>query len=612
MLKNYSKLILIRVIDFFIIIFSIWVSFSIRLEEIYNFNKINLSIFAVYLFIYYIVFYYFNIYKIIIRFFDFYSIIKIAKATLVSQVILIFINLFINNFLFFPRSISFIAPLLISILIIFSRILLNLIVNFNNRNTLKIRRNVVIYGITQNTVLLSKNLRNLNFIYNVIGFVDFNNNFKKREVNGLAIFKNDENLISVFKKNKITDIFMLSGVLSQSVSKYIFNLSESLNIRITKLPSEDIFLSSIFKKFYVENVSFHDVINRPKIKTNFSLLRRKIFNKTILVTGAGGSIGSELSRQILQCNPKKLVLFDISELNLFNIYNEIKKNKKFNQKKIEIKLGDCSDLDSIKSCLSNYRFDEIYHAAAYKHVNFLENNIFSAIKNNICGTKNIVDLAINNKTKNFTFISTDKAVNPKSILGITKKIGEMIVDYNYKKHKLKKLNLNFTIVRFGNVIGSSGSAIPLFMEQIKNGGPLTVRNRKSERYFMSIQEAVGLVLHASLINKNFNIYALDMGKQIKIYDIAKRIIRLCGYSIRNSKYPLGDIKIDITKLNKGEKVSEELTLGKNLSKTPHPKILKCNENYDIKFLYKKIEYLNNKIIKNKKYYTRKGLNNLLS
>jgi FlaA1/EpsC-like NDP-sugar epimerase len=250
--------------------------------------------------------------------------------------------------------------------------------------------------------------------------------------------------------------------------------------------------------------------------------------------------------------------------------------------------------------LNIYKFDEIYHAAAYKHVKFLEENIFSAIKNNVYGTLNIVDFAVRNKTKNFTFISSDKAVNPKSVLGITKKFGEMIVEYKYR---LEKNNSNYLIVRFGNVIGSAGSAIPLFIEQVKQGGPVIVKNKKTQRYFMSIEEAVELVLHSSLINKNFNIYALDMGSQIKIYDIVRRIINLSGYNIKSNKHPDGDIFIKIGKLDKGEKIQEELTLGKNLEKSSHPKILICKENNKYGAVPKKISNLN-KLLKNKKISKR--------
>ncbi len=326
------------------------------------------------------------------------------------------------------------------------------------------------------------------------------------------------------------------------------------------------------------------------------MLKKKIKNKIILVTGAGGSIGSELCIQILRFNPKKLVMIDNSELNLFNCYNKILKKNFLFKKKIELKLADCSDLKLLKQTLSQYKFNEIYHAAAYKHLDFLEKNILAAVKNNIFGTINVVNFAVINKVNNFTLVSTDKAVNPTSILGVTKRFGEIIVSFYYRLVKVKS---KFTIVRFGNVFGSSGSVIPLFMKQVKDGGPVTVRNKNTKRYFMSIEEAVELILYSSAINKSFNIFALDMGEQIKIYDVAKKIIQLNGYSIKNKENPLGDIVIKITPLLKGEKISEELSLGKNLQKTSHSKILICDEKDIYLDINAKISFLNNLIKKNK-------------
>lgn len=287
---------------------------------------------------------------------------------------------------------------------------------------------------------------------------------------------------------------------------------------------------------------------------------------------------------------------DISELNLFNIFNKIKGINNFNSKKVELILGDCSDSNFINNFLNPYQFDEIYHAAAYKHVKFLEENIFSAIKNNIFGTLNMINFAIKNKVKNFIFISTDKAVNPKSVLGITKKIGEMIVEYHCS---VKKIKLNYLVVRFGNVVGSSGSVIPFFLEQIKKGEQLIVKNKKTRRYFMSIEEAVELVLYSSLINKNFNIYALDMGEQIKIYDVATRIIQLCGLNVKNKQHLDGDISIKINSLDKGEKIKEELVLGNNLKKTSHPKIYLCEEKNNYNIIPRVITNLNKSLKNNK-------------
>jgi FlaA1/EpsC-like NDP-sugar epimerase len=590
----YKKIILLLT-DLIIISFSILFSFSIRLEELYSFQKIDIRIYLIYFFVIGLVFFYYRIYNIIIRFFDFYSIIKIAKAVFFSQLILIFINFFTYEIFFFPRSVSFIAPLAIGLLVILSRVAFNFIVNIKNKNYIK--KNVILYGINSQTVLFSQNLRRFNSPYNIVGFIDFKNEFKKREVNGIKIYKKNE-LINVVNQKKISDLFIGKDILSNEEYINILNLLKDLYIRINIINFSQIDLNSNNISYNHENISidFYSVLNKKKTIYNNELLKKKINNKTILITGAGGSIGSELCIQIIKFNPKKIVLLDNSELNLFKIYNEIIKINFLYKKRIELKLADCSDSKLINQILHGRKFDQIYHAAAYKHVDFLEKNILAAIKNNIFGTINMLNFAKKNGTKNFIFISTDKAVRPKSILGITKKIGEMLVRYHHSIDKRKSI---FTVVRFGNVIGSSGSVIPLFIKQIDNGGPVTVRGKAVERYFMSVEEAVELVLHASIINKEFNIYALDMGKQIKIFDVAKRLIQLKGFSVKNRENPLGDIEIMIVSLKKGEKISEELTLGDNLKKTSHPKILICSEIKNNTNFLKKINYINNLINLNK-------------
>ena len=292
------------------------------------------------------------------------------------------------------------------------------------------------------------------------------------------------------------------------------------------------------------------------------------------MTGGGGSIGSELCLQIIKQKPKKLLILDNSEINLFNIKEKIEGTGFINKKNIRFILGDCTDFKFLNEKFKNDQIDDIYHAAAFKHVYFGESNIYSIIKNNIIGTKHLLDFSEIKKTKNFTFISTDKAVNPKSILGYTKKIGEMLVSSYYKKNKS-----NFTIVRFGNVIGSSGSVIPIFLDQIKKQQALTVTHKDVKRYFMSISEAVQLVINSTYLNKKgLKIFVLNMGEQIKIYDIAKRIIQLSGNTVKSKKNPKGTYAIKFIGLKKGEKMSEEFVLGKNLIITKNKKIMLCNEN----------------------------------
>ena len=363
MFNFFYKVILLIAIDVLIISVAIWLSFLIRLDYFYSFLSINKFIFIFYFSIFFFFYYYYKIYKIIIRFTDYYSIIKIIKATFIAQFFLIIINIIFYNYFFFPRAISIIAPLIIVIFVILSRLFLKFFVNFKNKNYFK-KRNVVIYGINENTVLLSQTLRSISFIYNVIGFISNNNEFRRREVNGIEVFKLDDSLINILNKKKITDLFILKNDMKKELNNIFFNYFEKLNIRITNLSPDNIYLSNfltargmINKKF---DISFNDIVSRPEIKTNNFHLEKKIFNKTILITGAGGSIGSELSLQIAKLNPGKLVLLDNSELSLFNIFNKIKNIKNFNSTKVNLILGDCSDNHFINNSLNFYKFDEMY------------------------------------------------------------------------------------------------------------------------------------------------------------------------------------------------------------------------------------------------------------
>ena len=377
----------------------------------------------------------------------------------------------------------------------------------------------------------------------------------------------------------INEVIVGNKSLNKKEIDDLFSYISEKNIRFKNIKNEYNYQNKFIETSLSTKVNFYEIIDRPKIVVDRTILVNKIKNKIILITGGGGSIGSQLCLEILKHNPKKLLIIEISEINLFNVINEIKKNN-YSLKKVKPVLGDCADSIFLNNIFKDQKIDEIYHAAAYKHVTFGENNPYSIVKNNIFGTKVLVELSLKNKIKHFTFISSDKAVNPKSLLGFTKKFGEKLIKHYYHKGLINKNFItNFTIVRFGNVIGSSGSVIPIFLNQIENKSHLTVTDKKAERYFMSIAEAVQLVINASYFNKKgIKIYALDMGKQINIYEIAKRIIRLSGNTIKNKKNKSGDIEIRITGLKKGEKISEEITLGKNLIKTNHAKIMECREN----------------------------------
>ena len=593
-MKNLFKKLLLHFTDVSIIIFSIWLGFSLRLDKFYNLIEIDYRIFIIYFFVFFVFFHILKIYNIIVTFFDFYSIKKIFKATLLSQLVLVFINIYYYDILFFPRSISIVCPILIGILITLSRIAINFLINVKRLNLKK--KNILIYGVSVETVLFSKNLRNYSDSYNIIGFFDLDNSYKKREINGIKIFNKSE-LENVIRNNKVFCIFTEKNFTYNNKDEYekILLIVSKYNTRIRSILN---FNEDLDFKFNKNSIDFLNIINKKEFLESNKFIKKSFSNKNVLVTGAAGTIGAELTFKLLKLNPNKIYLLDNSEIGLFNLLNNIEVQLK---KKIHVLLGDCSDPNYTKT-LINYPIDYIFHAAAYKHVDILEKNICSAVRNNIFATINILDFALRKKIKKFIYISTDKAVEPSSILGITKKFGEMLCAYYYS---LIFKNSLFTVVRFGNVIGSSGSALPLFYSEIINRKIVTVRNRNSKRYFMSVIEAVDLVLYSSIINSNFNIYALDMGSQINIYSIAEKMIRVCGFNIKNKKFPDGDVTIKVTNLKKGEKIKEEISLGKKLQKTSHAKIFVCREKLDIKNIYNKVRKI--KFLYNKNNLTKKML-----
>ena len=606
-MKNLLKKLFLLSSDILIIIIGIWSAYSIRTEQLYSLSQINFKVYVLFIVILTSIFYFTNIYQTLLRYFDYHSVNRIIKSIVISMLVLIPINFSLYKVIYFPRSTSIIALTIIGILLILHRITVNFIISLNFQLN-KANNNILIFGVNNNIVDLIKNLRETPSYGTIKGIIDNGDNIlNKRELNGIKIYKKKE-LDNLIKKLSITEIIIGNNVLKKNEFFNLFNKVKDKNIRLKNLSEIKNHIEKFITASTYSGLNFFNIIDRPKIRVDKKIIKKNINNKNILVTGGGGSIGGELCIEILKNNPKKIFILEMSEINLFNIIKKIKEKKIYSNNIVKPILGDCNDKYFLENYFKNIIIDDVYHAAAYKHVSFGEENQYSMIKNNIFGTKTIVDFSKYKKVKNFVFISSDKAVNPKSILGFTKSFGEKIVCNQMFQDK-NELTTNFTIVRFGNVIGSSGSVIPIFLNQISQNMPLTVTHKKVKRYFMSISEAVQLVISASHLNKNgIKIYALDMGKQIYIKDIAERIIRLSGHTIKNFKNPKGDLPIKIIGLQKGEKVSEEITLGKNLTKTKYPKIMLCNEKIqkqNLDFKLKKLKKIFNKRL------TKKKIDNIL-
>jgi len=401
------------------------------------------------------------------------------------------------------------------------------------------------------------------------GFVDDDRRKEKMIINSTKVFSS-RNISKLIQTRGIKLILLAIPSLNTKDRYVIIKRLSNLPVNVMELPSiEKIIDGKItfndFKKIKVE-----DILGREFIKPKVELLNKNIKNKNVLVTGAGGSIGSELCRQIIKLKPNKIFLVDNSEFNLYKIYQEIKKEK------LETVPILCSLQNNyeVKNIFAKYDLDTIYHAAAYKHVHLVEVNPSTAINNNIIGTYNIAFAAFKNNINNFVLISTDKAVRPINIMGATKRFAENLIK---SINSLKENSTTFTIVRFGNVLDSAGSVVPLFRKQINQGGPVTVTHKNVCRYFMSIPEAVQLVIQSGALSKGGDIFILDMGKPVNILDLAEKMIRLSGLKPYYGESSNGDIEIQFIGLSPGEKLNEELNFDYNLILTEHPRIMKVEE-----------------------------------
>ena len=359
----------------------------------------------------------------------------------------------------------------------------------------------------------------------------------------------------------------------------------------------------------IKDLNIDDLLSRKQIEPNQDLLNKNINMKNVLVTGAGGSIGSELCRQILRLKANKLILVEFSEFALYKIHDELK-NYNPNNIKIFPLLVNVQDQSKIQTILEIFKIETIYHAAAYKHVPLVEENICEGVKNNVFATLSIVNASIVKKVSNVVFISSDKAVRPTNIMGASKRLAELCVQGIHDKNK--NSSTEFSIVRFGNVLESSGSVIPKFKKQIREGGPITLTHKDVTRYFMTITEAAQLVIQAGAIGKNSDVFVLDMGESVKILSLINKMIKLSGLTVKDINNPNGDIEIKIIGLRPGEKLFEELLIGDNPQKTIHPKISRASDPF-IPFdeLNKDLNKLSIFIEKNDTVNVKKILSNLI-
>ena len=428
-------------------------------------------------------------------------------------------------------------------------------------------KNILIYGAGVSGNKLYNSLKSNSPEYNVVGFIDDDPNKQKERIDSVKIYS-PKHTPKLSKQFGCYGIFIaMPSISSEKKKEILINLlDEDLVIKI--VPSVKSLVEKTSNFSDMRDINIEDLVNRSAVNPIDRMLKENVQNKTILVTGGGGSIGSELVNQALSLNPKKIVILEMNELNIHNLMLETK-----NTEKLVTVLGSLLDKPLLNRIFQAHNFDIVFHAAAYKHVPIVEDNIFYGVMNNVYSTFFIGEFSIKHNVENFVLVSTDKAVKPSNYMGKSKLISEMIINQLSKTSKTK-----FNIVRFGNVLNSSGSVLSIFDQQIKKGGPLTVTDKNVTRYFMSIPEAAQLIIQSSTISDQCRTFILEMGESYNIYDLAKRIIKINGFQLKSKD--IDGVEIDIIGLKEGEKLHEELTFNeKDLEETEHSKIYATTEQY---------------------------------
>mgnify|MGYP002651471338 FL=1 len=483
-----------------------------------------------------------------------------------------------------PRAATAIHVFLLYLWIWNSRIVLQFIISrtLHPEFYTQKKENVLIYGVGHITKDLMHVLHQTHQ-FKIVGIIDVNDNFIGARVLGVKVYPKD-NLESLITDLEVNHVFFVLPSHQRHIQERIVKQLENVPVKISEIPSLEEITSGRIKLSDIKPVDVLDVLQRNTVKPDISLLAKNIKDKVVMVTGAGGSIGSELCRQILKQQPKALVLFELSEYALYAIHSELQKLAKNMQQErqlptvtpLYVHLGSVTNQKIIELLCNQYDVQTIYHAAAYKHVPIVESNEYEGVINNFVGTFNTLQGAVSAGVETFVAISTDKAVRPTNVMGATKRMAELAC----QAMAADQSTTTISMVRFGNVLGSSGSVVPLFNKQIAAGGPITLTHPDVTRYFMTIPEAAQLVIQAGAMAHGGEVFVLDMGEPVKIMDLAKRMITLSGLKVKDQHNPNGDIEIVIAGLRPGEKLYEELIIdGDNIEKTQHPLIMKAKEHF---------------------------------
>jgi FlaA1/EpsC-like NDP-sugar epimerase len=579
---------------------SVWLAFGLRLNQWGYFQGQQWIVFVVALGFSFPLFVSLGLYRPIFRYIGTTAFISITHVFVIYSV------LFFGAFTLYgidgvPRSIGVIQPMLLFFGIgasrYFMRYWLGSIINMQKAFH-RAQPIALIYGAgSAGRKLASGLIGNDEILFK--GFIDDDPHLKGSTINGITVYPNTD-LEDLIRRLDVTDILLAIPSASQDRRNEIILSLNSCGVRVRSLPGLIDLASGKVRVSDLHDLDMNDLLGRDVVRPELGLLEKNILGRAVLVTGAGGSIGSELCRQIIKFSPKSLILVDSSEHSLYLIYEELKRalirlenerlagdsdDDAFSSLNAELSielvpcLASVRDHDLLLNIFKIHKPATVFHAAAYKHVPLVEQNPAEGIRNNVYGTLTCAQVSLECNVRNFILVSTDKAVRPANVMGASKRIAELVLQAMADRAIKDNHAINFSMVRFGNVLGSSGSVAPLFSAQIAAGGPITLTHPQVTRYFMTIPEAAQLVIQASAMAEGGDVFVLDMGEPVRIYDLAVKMVYLSGLLVKDEAHPHGDIEIKVTGLRPGEKLYEELLIGDNPQPTTHPKIMKAHEQF---------------------------------
>ncbi len=570
------KLIISLGVDTFSCIFTVWIAFYLRIGQFVPLEKFIILPSFLSIIIAIPVFYFSGLYRTIFRYSGWPAMLTVSKSIIIYGFIFsIFITLI--SFKDVPRTIGFIQPLLLFFTIGGSRALIRYWIG--NLYRIRIKKSnlprAAIYGAGNVGRELILSLENNNEFL-VSCFIDDDKEKQGRVLAGKTIYS-PKALDYLVKNKNISYLFLALPRINYSQRIKIIKKVSKFNLSVRTLPNLKEIVKGNISSSNLMELEIDELLGREKVDPDQILLQKNIRDQVVIVTGAGGSIGSQICREVLKFKPNKLLILDSNEFSLYKILGELNSLNEKEIIKIIPLLCSIQDKENINSIFKTWLPNIVYHAAAYKHVPIVEYNLAEGLKNNVFGTLTLAEAALINKVDKFVFISTDKAVRPTNVMGASKRLGELCLQALFANQAIK--NTKFSMVRFGNVLDSSGSVIPKFRKQIKERRPITLTHPEISRYFMTIQEAAELVIQAGAMSDGGEVFLLDMGKPVKIYDLAVKMIQFSGLKLKDKNNLNGDIEILITGLRPGEKLFEELLIEDNSLPTKHPKIFKAQDNF---------------------------------